>query len=126
MELVYPIRKENMNSVAVLQERFSTVYPQFLELLISEAKLFEAKNHDYASGGKVTGNFDRVSSILSHYPDFPFASPQGVAIIYMLKQLDSIMWGLCQKTEYKVEGLRERAQDISVYAKLLQIMGNTD
>lgn len=109
-------------SIAALQDRFPTVYPRFIELLINEAKLFESKNHDYASGGDVTGNFDRVAEILSRYPGFPYNSPQGVAIIYMLKQLDSIMWGMAQGIEHKVEGLGERAQDVSVYAKLLQII----
>ena len=94
----------------------------FRELLTQEALLFAEKNHDYASGGKLTGNFDRVAGILQQYPNFPFASPQGVAIIYMLKQLDCIMWGLCQGIEHKVEGLHTRAQDVSVYAKILQLI----
>ena len=113
-----------MNEVTfcTLQDRFPHVYPQFLELLIKEAELFEAKNHDYASGGKVTGNFDRVANILSQYPGLPVGDPRTVAAIYMMKQMDSILWGLAQGIKHKVEGIGPRAGDLSVYAKLLQII----
>jgi hypothetical protein len=113
-----------MNEVtfATLQDKFPTVYPKFLDLIIEELQLFEAKNHDYASGGKVTGNFDRVANNLAQYPHFPYNDPRGVAVIYMLKQFDSIMWGLSQGIQHKVEGISGRAADLSVYAKILQII----
>ena len=40
----------------------------------------------------------------------------------MLKQLDCILCGMCQKIEHKVEGAGPRAGDISVYVKLLRLM----
>jgi hypothetical protein len=105
-----------------LQDRFPHVYPKFLELLIKEAELFENKNHDYASGGKVTGNFDRVAKILAQYPGLDLADPRTVAAVYMLKQFDSILWGLAKGIKHKVEGNAPRAEDISIYAKLFQII----
>ncbi|MGA2260742.1 MAG: hypothetical protein ABSH28_04820 [Acidobacteriota bacterium] len=97
-------------------------HPRFLQLLIEEARLHHNKNHDYAKGGPVFGNFERVAAILRLYPGFPYDTREGVNVTYLLKQLDCILWGMCQRIEYKVEGAGPRAGDISVYVKLLRLM----
>ena len=97
-------------------------HPRFYELCEIEAKLHSVKNEDYAGGGPPMGNFERVSRFLAMYPGFPLASPHGVALVYMLKQLDAALWLLATKREGKVEGVAERLGDIGVYAKLARIM----
>ncbi len=94
----------------------------FYELLDKEKALFEVKNHDYARGGSVTGNFDRVSRILSLYPGLDVANPATVCLIYMFKHLDAILMALSSSTESRVESLDQRLMDISVYAKLLMLI----
>jgi hypothetical protein len=98
------------------------VSDRYAELLEGEAVLFEDKNFDYASGGDELGNFKRVAEILNLYPDFPYQTAAGVAIIYMLKQLDALLWGLSMGIHHRVEGIGPRASDVSVYAKLIRII----
>ena len=105
-----------------LRALYPNGHPRFLQMLMDEAKLHNDKNHDYASGGSVFGNFERVAAILQLYPGFPYDTREGVNVIYMLKQLDCILWGMCKKIEHKVEGSGQRAGDVSVYVKLLRLM----
>ena len=105
-----------------LRARFPHGHPEFLPITLSEAKLHSEKNFDYASGGSALGNFERVAKILELYPGFPTASPIGVAIIYMLKQLDAVLWGLAKGIKHKVEGFDSRLADISVYSKIVRCM----
>lgn len=94
-------------------------HPDFIKLSLNEIRLHDAKNHDYAAGGNPLGNFNRVAGILKFYPDFPSDTPVGVMIIYALKQLDAVMWGLSQNIAHRVEGYEPRLGDLSVYAKLM-------
>lgn len=107
-------------------DQLRTEYPHghadYILDTLQEIALHSDKNHDYAGGGDPLGNFDRVSAILQLYPDFPTATPTGVALTYALKQLDAVLWGLAQNIQHVVEGLDARLQDISVYAKLARIM----
>ena len=105
-----------------LREEFPNGHPDFLPTTVKEIALHDAKNHDYAAGGSPLGNFERVSHILSLYPGFPVDKPYGVALIYALKQIDAVLWGLCKNIDHRVEGIAERLRDISVYAKLASIM----
>lgn len=105
-----------------LRELYPNGHPRYLQILMEEARLHNDKNHDYAKGGAVFGNFERVAAILKLYPGFPYDTREGVNVTYMLKQLDCILWGMCQKIEHKVEGAVLRAGDISVYVKLLRLM----
>ncbi len=97
-------------------------HPRFYELTGHEEDMHSAKNRDYAGGGRPMGNFERVAKFLEMYPGFPFATPAGVGIVYMMKQLDAAMWLLCTGREGEVEGIADRLGDISVYAKLIRIM----
>ena len=101
-------------------------HPTFLPITLKEIQLHSDKNHDYAKGGNPLGNFDRVASILSHYPSLKLADRRVVALVYALKQLDAVLWGLNSNISHKVEGLNSRLQDVSVYAKLVQCMNEDD
>lgn len=111
-----------MSVVEQLREVFPHGHPEFLPITIAEAELHSAKNHDYASGGKPTGNFDRVAAILALYPKLRLSDPRVVALVYALKQVDAVLWGLNENIKHKVEGLNERLQDISVYSKIVMCM----
>lgn len=97
-------------------------HPRFYELTKQENELHDKKNHDYASGGDPLGNFKRVSAIKRNYPKMDWASPEGTALDYMLKQLDAALWLMSQGHEAKCEGVPQRLQDISVYVKLAQVL----
>lgn len=97
-------------------------HPRFYELTRAEEDLHSRKNADYAGGGPPMGNFERVSKLLAMYPNFPLNTPHGVAIVYMLKQLDAALWLLATGREGKTEGIGDRLGDIGVYAKLARIM----
>ena len=94
-------------------------HPYFYELLGRIRALHDAKNTDYAKGGKPTGNFDRVGEIVSRYPFFRSGRRPAlaVAMTYMLKQLDAALW-LLSTDEKSVtgEGFESRMIDVAVYA----------
>lgn len=94
--------------------------PGFLDFTLSELELCNAKNKDYTNGKNPYGNFDRVSSILKLYPNFPYDTPEGLAVIYMLKQLDAAFWMMCEKYEGNVEGKQKRLEDVHVYTKIVR------
>ncbi len=97
---------------------------RFKQLVDEELALVEAKSNDYA-GEKAAdpfGNFNRVSKILAMYPGLKLSDPIVVGIVYMLKQLDSVLNGLSTGTEMKVEGYDKRFQDLGIYPKLLSMM----
>jgi hypothetical protein len=93
-------------------------HPRFYELAWNELVLYRNKNHDYTNGGDPQGNFKRVASILELYPGFPVATPTGVSLVYLLKQLDAVLYGLSTGTVMKVDSYEERLRDISSCAKL--------
>ena len=97
-------------------------HPAFYDLTQQEIELHSAKNKDYARGGDPLGNFRRVSAIKQLYPGLPWDSPTGVALGYMLKQLDAAMWMLAQGFEGEVEDFDSRMADVHVYAKLSRIL----
>lgn len=105
-----------------LRAMYPNGHPRFVSLTLAELKLHDEKNHDYAKGGSPFGNFERVAEIMKQYPDFPYDTREGVLIFYLLKQLDAVIWGMCQKIEHKVEGAPQRAGDMSVYSKILRLM----
>jgi hypothetical protein len=108
--------------VDYLRLQYPHGHPQFLPITLRELQLHSDKNHDYASGGSALGNFERVAAILAAYPKLNLGDPKVVALVYALKQLDAVLWGLNSNIEHKVEGLAGRLSDISVYAKIVQCM----
>jgi hypothetical protein len=97
-------------------------HPDFYTITQDELSLHSAKNKDYAQGGDPLGNFHRVSEIKKLYPGFPWDSPTGVALGYMLKQLDAAFWMLAKGYEGEVEDVDTRLRDVHVYTKLARIL----
>jgi hypothetical protein len=123
-EVNMEMRKEvNMEKISEeLRKLFPHGHEKFIELCLKEMELHSKKNHDYASGGHPLGNFYRVAKILDLYPGMSPDSPLTVAIIYLLKQLDALLWMHSNGHSAKVEGPLERCQDISVYAKIIALI----
>lgn len=111
-------------AIAALRDNYPHGHPDFLPITMREVRLHSDKNHDYASGGDPLGNFKRVAAILDLYPTLLHADPRVVALTYMLKQLDAVLWGLNAGITQKVEGINDRLADISVYAKIAMCLNN--
>lgn len=109
-------------AIAAIREIYPHGHPSFLPTTVREIELHSNKNHDYASGGDPMGNFNRVAAILGLYPDLKISDPRVVALTYMLKQLDAVLWGLNANITQKVEGIRDRMGDVSVYAKIVMCL----
>ncbi len=105
-----------------LRTRFPYGHPRFLPITMRELQLHSDKNHDYAKGGPPLGNFLRVAQILALYPNLQPSDERVVALVYALKQLDAVLWGMSAGIAHKVEGANQRLQDISVYCKLVMCM----
>ena len=104
-----------------LRHKYPYGHPDFIPACLEEIKLHSDKNRDYTGGGgDYLGNFKRVSNMLQQC-GFNLA-PYDVALVYMLKQVDAVINMLGQGYEGKVEGIKGRLQDISVYAKLIGIL----
>ena len=95
-------------------------HPRFIELVMEEIVLHSAKNSDYARYGEALGNFHRVSEMFRTMGIH--TTPAQVAFTYMMKQLDAAGQMIVYDYEGQSEGLKGRLQDISVYAKLIQIL----
>ena len=95
---------------------------EFSKLSQDEVELYQAKNRDYTHGGDPNGNFNRVSKILSLYPDLKLSNPEIICLVYMLKQLDAALWMLNQGYEGDTEDVDTRLRDVHVYAKICRIL----
>jgi hypothetical protein len=87
--------------------------------------LHSRKNSDYAGGSesKPLGNFERVSIITKLYPGMDWDSPFGVALIYMLKQLDAALVLRSTKRESVTgEPVGSRLKDIANYAVIAMVL----
>ena len=96
----------------------------FEQLTMQELDLYLKKNKDYTQGGDTYGNFNRVSSILALYPKLRLSNPQVVAMVYLMKQLDAILWMLNEGYEGGIENIDTRLQDVHVYAKIARLLGD--
>lgn len=95
-------------------------HPYFYELTEAIQILHENKNRDYAIGGHPLGNFQRVSAILQTYPHMDWSTPEGVAVVYMLKQIDAYLWMKSQGHQSTTgEGIMPRLKDVMIYAGIL-------
>ena len=99
-------------------------HPDYIDETFDELELYSKKNADYAKGGDPFGNFKRVGAILSLYPNLKPSNPVVVCIIYLLKQLDCILWMLSMEYDGNVEGKQERFTDIYIYAKIGKLLDN--
>ena len=99
-------------------------HPDYLKLTEDELKLHSAKNRDYATGGDPLGNFKRVSDMLTKWGYS--ITPRDTAFIFLMKQLDAVGNMLGQEYEGQTESIDGRLMDISVYAKLMIILGKEE
>jgi hypothetical protein len=112
--------------IAAMRLVFPHGHEDFLPTTLKEMELHSLKNHDYAKGGSALGNFERVSAILALYPGLNPSDKRVIALVYMLKQLDAVLWGIAKGIAHKVEGLNERLGDISIYSKIVMCMNLQD
>jgi len=96
------------------------------QLTMEELNLYKAKNKDYTKGGSPYGNFERVASILSLYPKLKLSDPRIVAMVYLMKQLDSCLWMLSEEYEGEVENIDTRLTDVTVYSKICRLLGDNN
>jgi len=109
--------------LASLQKLFPHGSPRFIPITVAEMELHSAKNHDYAGpGADPLGNFRRRAAIYAFYPGLELSDPAVVAAVDMLKQLDAYLHFKSRKHQARVEGKVARLRDVSVYAKLCQIL----
>jgi hypothetical protein len=104
-----------------LEEGELAGHPEFHRIIRSMQELHAAKNADYADGMKEgpLGNFNRTSSIQRLYPGMDWSSPFGVAMSYMLKQLDAaFVLKSARKESVTGEPVKSRLFDIAVYSVL--------
>lgn len=106
----------------LLKKEFPYGHPDFVDITLDEVDLHSKKNKDYTLGGDPLGNFHRVANLLSNYPKLNLSKPEVVALVYMLKQLDAVLWMWSQGYDGEVEGAQERLRDIHVYTKLMRIL----
>ena len=100
----------------------SSGHPLFAELTKEELELHEAKNKDYRSDSDPLANFKRVSSWMALYPKMNWATPEGVAIVYAMKQQDAALSLMERGYEGGVENVDTRARDVHVYWKIVRIL----
>lgn len=120
-----PVRYEDPeidDLIDILRRRYPHGHEGFIPMTLDEMLLHSTKNHDYAHGGKATGNFDRVANILAQYPGLDMSRPWNVAVVYLLKQLDAALWLECKGHKAAVEGVDARWGDISVYSKIIRLL----
>jgi len=98
----------------------------YQKLTQKELELYQAKNKDYTKGGDAYGNFKRVASILSLYPKLKLSDPRIVAMVYLMKQLDSALWMLSEGYEGEVENIDTRLTDVHIYAKIIRLLGGNN
>lgn len=108
---------------------FRTLYPgghpRFYEILQKQAELHDRKNTDYAKGSAqgALGNFHRTSTIMQLYPGMNWTSPEGIALNYMLKQLDAaLVLKSTNRNSVTGEPFEARMLDVAVYANLAIIL----
>lgn len=97
-------------------------HPLFKILTEEELALHEEKNKDYRSIKDPLANFKRVAAWMALYPDMNWATPEGTAIIYAMKQQDAALSLLERGEEGGVETVDTRARDVHVYYKILRIL----
>ena len=114
------MKKESklMSLQDVLNEMFKHGHPEFNNLAREMMALHSEKNKGYAEGGDPLGNFNRCAAIMQQYPNFPHSSREGIAVMFMLKHIDRILWDLNIGRVPSDESLG----DIAVYTQIMRCM----
>ncbi len=105
-----------------LKDKFPNGHDDFIPMCLDEIRLHSMKNKDYSGGEgeNPLGNFYRVSDMLNSFG--LKITPAQVGFNYMMKQVDAAGRMLFGNYEGSVEGKADRLRDISIYAKLTQIL----
>ena len=114
--------EEQESFLRIMKTMFPDGDPFYMTITVKEMAKYSEKNFDYAGGGDPNGNFFRVASILSNYPNLDASHPVVIALIYALKQLDQVLWSLSRGFEGKIEGLDSRLVDIHIYVKICRVL----
>lgn len=100
-------------------------HPLFHKILDELGRVHDAKNYDYTAGtiGGPLSNFIRTSRIMKLYPGMDWNSEFGVAMAYMLKQLDAALTLRSQK-RHSVTGepIGMRLKDVAIYSVIGMIL----
>jgi hypothetical protein len=102
----------------LVADLFPNGHAAFNTMMLEQMNLHSEKNKGYAGGGAPLGNFSRVATIMKLYPNFPVASEMGIAIMYLLKHFDRIMWDLNTGKFPSDESLG----DLAVYFTIIRCM----
>lgn len=110
----------------LVADHFTNGDPEFYNITADELEMYNVKNRDYAGGGDdPNGNFNRVSKFFAMYPDLKLSDPRVIALTYMMKQLDQVLWSLHRGYEGVIEGLDPRLADIHIYAKIARVINRS-
>lgn len=113
------------DDIELIKKALHEIYPHghqdYITNALDKIKLHSEKNRDYALGGDPFGNFIRVSSFFAQYPGLSLSDPAIVALIYMFKQVDAVLWALSQGHDQE-ESVDARWPDVVVYAGIIEIM----
>lgn len=104
-------------------------HPRVYEILKGIADLHERKNTDYAAGGKQgpLGNFKRCASIMALYPGMKWDTPFGVAMNFMLKQLDAALILASQERKSVTgEDIPDRLKDVAAYSVIAMVIAEEE
>lgn len=101
---------------AQLKNLFPNGDPGFIPMFVDLMQLHSDKNFEYAHGSDALGNFNRVAGILSQYPNLKLSDPAVVCLVYMLKQLDVVLWQMSSVYEGTIEGKVRLLEDVVVYS----------
>ena len=84
--------------------------------------LYEKKNADYAQGGDQHGNFKRVAKFFEQYPNLSLSDPYVIAVAYMMKQLDALLWSRSEGYGLSVESADDKSKDVTVYSIIMRMI----
>ena len=123
-DLTPPMTEEAIKGALgdTLHEMFPHGDGMFIDITLEEMEGYNRKNFDYAAGGDPNGNFLRVASMLSFYPGLRMDDPRAVAVVYLMKQLDNVLWSMSRGFEGDLENIDSRLFDIHVYAKIARVL----
>lgn len=114
--------EKELDLQVICRNRFEHAHQLFIQASIDEMVLHNKKNKEYTQGGDKLGNFNRTAAIRKLYPGFPWSSPVGVAMSYLMKSMDAVMWGLSTNRDLVIDTYDERLADVGVYIKIMRVL----
>ncbi len=100
-------------------------HPRFHQIIAEIQDLHDRKNRDYTGGdtSRPLGNFERVAAWMQMYPKMNWATPENVAMIYAMKQVDAALV-LRESGIQSVTGepITNRLRDVAVYSMIQEVI----